>query len=238
MKHFWYTITLSIVFLGLLNWTAFAAQTKIPPSAEAPASTDAEKKKPKSPYVTALEGTKLIGDGLVTAYKKDDSFLIELPKNLIGRLFLWYSEAVSLPTEAVSSGLEAVADTEGRTTVVTFERHGSRILIRNHTPGYAKRVGADDPVSPYHYKRKINPIQVSVDDSSNGPIIAVLPVLGESPDGNILVDISKVFANDIESLTARSHVLSTGLMPVSVDPTRSYIADVNCLRTILIFDPI
>lgn len=226
MRQLFYIITLTILLLGLPNGSSFAAQTETAP--EAAASTDTEKKETKSPYITALEGTETIGNGLVTAYTKDDNTLIELPKDLMGRLLLWYSEAVSLPTEAVSGGgIKMGADIKAGTTVVTFERHGSRVFIRDHSPGYTKRVGTDDPVVSYSHKPKIQSIQNSVSKSTNGPIIAVLPVLGESPGGNILVDITQAFSKDIESLTARFQILGTGLMPAAVDATRSYISAVQ-----------
>ena len=155
IKQLFYIIALSMLLFGLPSGTTFADQSAKAP-AEAVTSAGAEKKKPKLPYAAALEGAEKIGDGIVTAYKKDDSTLIALPKDLMGRLFLWYSEAVSLPTEAVSeSGIKMGANVKTGTTVVTLERHGSRVFIRDHTPGYNKRVGTDDPVFSFG-----TPIQV------------------------------------------------------------------------------
>ncbi len=146
----------------------------------------------------------------------------------MGRLLLWYSEAVSLPAEAISdTGIKMGDAHKTGTTVVTLERQGQRVFIRDHTPGYNKREGGNDPVVSYNHPTKVTPIARSVSDMSTGPIMAVLPVLGESPDGNILVDITKAFSKDIESLTARFHIVSTGLMPAAVDPARSYISEVK-----------
>ena len=246
MKHFLSTLAV-LLFFGLLNSPASALQTSDTQPAAAPSVTPAEKtdqpaaavaaeqnksKKTPTGYDTALKEAKVIGTGCVTAYLKDDHTLIDLPKNILGRLLLWYSEAVRLPPAAVSAGGINLGAPSGQgATAVTLERQGKRILIRDHSPGFSKRGGSQDPVVPYDNGTVTSAIEQSVSEASNGPVIAVLPILGEGPDDTILVDITETFSKDIESLTARAQIMSTGLIPAAVDPARSYIADVKVFPT-------
>jgi hypothetical protein len=224
-----YLVVLIITIACLSSDIAFAAEKENVQS-ESVKKTNENKQAPKSPYAAFLEGSKVIGKGIVTAYSKKNSIAIELPKDFPGRLLLWYSEAVSLPAETVSGNIATGADAKTGTTVITMERQGQRILIRDHSPGYAKRVGSEDPVLPYTHNSKIQSIQISINNSTKGPVIAVLPIVGESPEGNILVDITKTFSQDIERLTARSQIFSTGRIPIAVDGNRSYISGVRVFK--------
>ncbi len=181
-----------------------------------------------TPYETLLEGATVLGVGCVTAYQVNDNTLIAIPEAMLGKLLVWHSEAVRLPTNAVSSnGVQMGADVQSGTTVVSLERRGSRIFMRNLTPGYAKRGGIDDAAESMVHSAQKRSIQISVDDATKGPIIAVLPVLAVGPQGEILADITQAFSTDIETFTARFHIVSTGLVPNSVDADRSYISQVK-----------
>lgn len=172
----------------------------------------------------ALASAQRIGNGAVTAYQLGDRTLFVLPHTAIDRLLLWYAEAVSLPPEAESvNGIEI-----GR-LVVSFEKHGDRIMVRDHTSGLGKRAGqaTREDAQPSYNKPQLLPIQVAVNDFSKGPVIAVFPILVQDADGNVLVDITKTFSNDIESLSAKYHIMSTGLSPGVVDPNRSYISRIK-----------
>jgi len=170
-----------------------------------------------------LANAQKIGDGAVAAYQLDGDILFVLSQKHFGKLILWYAEAAKLPAEAESlSGVEI-----GR-SIVTFEKHNGRVMVRDHTSGLGKRAGrADDNSRPSYNQPQVLPIQVAINDSSKGPIIAVFPIIAEDDSGNILVNVTKTFTGDVESLTARYHIQSTGFIPGDVDPERSYISKVT-----------
>ena len=123
----------------------------------------------------------------MAAYNLDGNTLFVLSQKHFGKLILWYAEAVSLPTEAVSfSGIEI-----GR-SVVTFERHDNRVMVRDHTSGMGKRAGrTNQNTQPSYNKPQRLPIQVTINDSSKDPVIAVFPIIAEDGNGNILVDMTQ-----------------------------------------------
>jgi hypothetical protein len=57
-----------------------------------------------------------------------------------------------------------------------------------------------------------------------------LPILAEA-EGQLLVDLTAAFSNDIDGLTASAHIVSAGMIPapigLTVDPSRSFIAEVD-----------
>ena len=57
--------------------------------------------------------------------------------------------------------------------------------------------------------------------------MAVVPVVGENSDGRILVDVTKLFSNDIETLSARKQVAFAKMKVKSFDPARSFIEELR-----------
>lgn len=211
MKTFIATLILAI-FLVAAATTTTAAQTNQEGVIVTP-----------DPFAEILENAVQIGSGTVTAYQKEGRTFFLLPSTVIGHLVLWYAEAASLPPEAKSiSGVEI-----GR-LVVTFEKVDNRLLVRDHTSGLYKRAGNAylDPFPALHKPQRL-PIQVAINDFNKGPVVTVFPILAEDDQGNLLVDITQTFINDIESLTAKYHVMSTGMQPGAVDPDRSYISRIK-----------
>ncbi len=237
------SVAAALCLIGLLAAGATAEQAPVPavppvpvastaPATPQPAAPAAvTQQQPASSYKTALEGAKVIGKGCVTAYFKEDHTMLALPGDITKRLLLWYSEAVRLPPKAVSQGGIITGPQSGQgATVITLERQGKRMFIRDHSPGYTKRSGSEDPGVPFDNQHP-DAIHRSVSETSNGPIIAVLPIIADGPNGEILVDITEAFSKDIESLSARGQIITTGLIPAAVDPTRSYIASVKVFPT-------
>lgn len=178
-------------------------------------------------FKDVLGTAKRIDNGdVMPVYQLDGHTFFVLSQKNFGKLALWYAEAVSLPAEAESlSGIEI-----GR-SVVTFERHDNRVIVRDHTSGLGKRAGqATQREQPSYNKPQHLPIHVAINDSSKGPIIAVFPIIAEDDNGTILVDVTQTFTQDIESLTARDHIQSTGWIPVEVDQERSYISGVKAFH--------
>jgi hypothetical protein len=175
-------------------------------------------------YDEELAGSTLLGTGALTAYRKVDRFLLELRSEQFGRLALWHAEAVEMPTQAEG-------DNTVGTTVVSLQRNGSRVLILDRAPGFQKRPGR--PVSepggtgsaPRPEDEGVEPIQGAIAGNTSPPIIASLPIVAEGPDGRLLVDVTKLFSNDIESLSAKRQVEFSNMQVKAFDPDRSFIKE-------------
>ena len=205
-----------------------SSQALLPvPLAAQGASQPAGPQIPKA-FAAVVGDAKAIGPGPILAYRTKDQTLVSLPTILLDRLFFWYVEAARFPEAAVAKDGNAVAE-----AVVTLERQGSRLMVRDRMPAFQKRspsgVPTGDPgqVDP---RRSNAPIDVAIDAAALGPVIAALPIVAEA-DGRILVDITATFSTDIDGLTAAPHVASAGVVPapigLTVDAARSYIADVD-----------
>jgi len=180
-------------------------------------------KQPAAPATieAALSGAKQTGEGVVEAYTKGDNTLLVLPKQAFERLFLWYSETVTVPTGVVS-GLALGG------SVIQLQHRGNVVFLRDRTAGFGNRVpGYQDPRPGQETGARIDPITLSVRRANEPPIMGILPVLATAPDGRVLVDITKFFSNDIENKSARSQVIAAGLVPVQVNPAASYITSVR-----------
>lgn len=176
---------------------------------------------PTNTIEKALEGAKKVGEGVVAAYSKGDATLLVLPKTAFERLFLWYAEFVSVPTGVINH-----LNIGGAT--VQFERHRNRVFIRDLTAAFGNRVAArQDPLPGQPEGAVISRMELSVRRANEPPVIGILPVVASAPDGRVLVDVSKLFADDIETMSVRPLVLKTGLMPAAVNPQASYITSVR-----------
>lgn len=169
-----------------------------------------------------------IGRGPLVAYQRDGRTLVSLPVPMLDRLYFWYVEAARFPPAAVALEGNSVSE-----AVVTLERQGPRLLVRDRTPAYQKRSPSGVPTSePFEVdpRRASAPIELAIDGAALGPVLVALPIVAEG-DGNLLVDITDAFSTDIDGLTAAHHIASAGMVPapipITVDPARSWIADVD-----------
>jgi hypothetical protein len=184
---------------------------------------------PSSRCEEELSSATLLGSedsGGPSAYRKGDRFLLKLNSQRFGRLILWHAEAIEMPTQ--SNG-----DNEIGTTVVSLERQGGSILVRDRAPGFQKRTSrsntqSDDTGSePRPADAGADPIYQAIAGNTSAPIMAVIPVVCEGPQGLVVVDITKLFSNDIETLSAKKQVAFAKMQVKSVDSTRSFIKEVR-----------
>lgn len=177
--------------------------------------------KEASAITAALINAKSIGKGVVDVYSKDGKTLLVLPKAVFDRMFLWYSETVTVPT-----GADDHLWLGG--SIVQFQRRGDKVFIRDLTAGLGNRIGGTQaPEIGSNAGAKINPIAIAVRRANEPPVAAVLPVVAAGDDGSVLVDITTLFSNDIDFMSARSQVVKAGLVPAQVNPAASYITSVR-----------
>jgi hypothetical protein len=200
-----------------------------PAVGSAQAQDIAGREAPSSRCEEELSSATLLGSedaGGPSAYRKGDRFLLKLNSERFGRLILWHAEAIEMPTQ--SNG-----DNEIGTTVVSLERQGGWILVRDRSPGFQKRAGrsstqSDDTGSePRPADAGADPIYQAIAGNTSAPIMAVIPVVCDGPQGLVVVDITKLFSNDIETLSAKKQVAFAKMQVKSADPTRSFIKEVR-----------
>ncbi|MCE3002835.1 MAG: zinc-dependent metalloprotease [Xanthomonadaceae bacterium] len=196
-------------------------------SATAAVAQDAPPPLPRA-FAASVGDAPPIGRGPLLAYRTKERVLLSVPLPLLDRLFFWYVEAARFPPTAIAVQGNSVAE-----AVVTLERQGSRLLVRDRSPAFSKRspsgVPAGDGVE-VDPRRASAPIERAIDAAALGPVVVALPIIAEG-EGRLLVDITDAFSTDIDGLTATHHIASAGLVPapipITVDPARSFIADVD-----------
>ncbi|OPZ13463.1 MAG: hypothetical protein BWZ07_00523 [Alphaproteobacteria bacterium ADurb.BinA280] len=208
-----------VLLLGCgIGWHGYAAEARDPAT---PAAFD-----------RLIGDAKATGDGPLRAYAGKQQTLLSLPTALEGRLLFWYVEAARFPESAVATLGNEVAG-----AVVVLEQHGDRLMVRDRSPAFQKRSGSGVPRAEsidIDERRSSAAIDTAIDGVALGPIIAVFPILAEA-EGRWLIDLTATFSNDIDGLTATNHILQSGLVPapigLTVDPTRSFISDIDAYPT-------
>ncbi|MBS1723625.1 MAG: zinc-dependent metalloprotease [Armatimonadetes bacterium] len=170
------------------------------PQEKAVKAEDKKQEEKKDPYQDAIKDYKK-SEGVFTVFQKDDSYLFQIPTNLIGRDFLWTTELKKTPTGMFNGSPVG----EG---MVRFELRGDRLLLRSVGVNVVATDGEE--------------IKRAVDFSNVDPIIKSFPVKAKAPDGAPLIDVSSYFKGDIAEFSAKG-----SLGGAMIDPERSYIESVK-----------
>lgn len=184
-----------------------------------------------------LQGAERVGAGRITAYRKDGHVLLSIPKDAFGQAMLWYAEVVAAPPEFVANNGMQVAN-----QVVQLERKPGMVIIRDMSGKVTNRSGAERPSEPGTKSgmadtgisssfQKVRPIDLAIEQTKVGPALAVLPILASAADGSVVVDATKTFSAEVASISPRSMLATLGVMPVAVDPERSYIESVRAFSS-------
>lgn len=167
-----------------------------------------------------------IQEGVFTIYQVGDFWFMEIPAELLGRPFYWYSELSQAPAMLVSGdGMASIGE-----KMVTFERAGQSVLVRELSSVSARRNSGDDPA-----------LDRAVTESALPAVLLSLPVLDESPDGNPVVDLGMVMGGDLADFSA-SQVFSQRGGHAQFDPMRSRVVEMDAypdnlgISSLLTFD--
>ena len=145
-------------------------------------------------------------DGIFKVHKVKDKYYYEIPKEQLGKEFLWVTQ-IARTTLGVGYGGQAL----GR-RVVEWERNDNRILLR--TINY--NVVAD-PKST---------IAEAVRNANNNTILMSFPVAAWGPNESAVIDVTRLFTTDLFELSARQRLNAT-----TMDATRTYIDRVSTFPT-------
>lgn len=157
-----------------------------------------------------------ISDGPVQILTKEAKHFLSLPPDVFDRTLVWSAEVARYPADAIS-----LTRTEIATRAIKLERQGKRVLVRSLSSGSIRTTGtAEFPTEDL----KMTPINIAFANAQIGPVLLSFDILAESPEGRILLDATGPFTSDIADYSVKGQLSTTGIAPIAVDPTRSYIA--------------
>lgn len=192
----------------MLNWMTLAAASaalghtalESPKVQDKPTTPPAQTKAEDDPYQKAIKDMDA-KSGLFRVFRKDETLLLEIPKELLGRELLWWIELKEAPNGSYSG--TAVS---GR--VVKFEMRGEKLLMKDVDSNTVAK-GGDD-------------IARAVKKSNVEPIIAVFDLKAKNKDGSPLIDAGRLFRSELPELPIGSAVGGMG-----ADPSRTFLEKAN-----------
>jgi hypothetical protein len=156
--------------------TAQGQDTAARPGGAAPAA------RPYARVITSAAETK---EGLFKVHRVDDKLFFEIPRSELGKEILVVQRtAAGGSTSGFFGG--------GPTRVVSFEREGNRLLLRQHSFG----ITADSARA----------IARAVDALNYGPIIASFNIESWGPDSAAVIDATKLFTTNINEFASVTQV--------------------------------
>lgn len=195
-------MALSAVFAGASAQTPptpTPAQQDKPAAPQTPTPPKPERKlgDPK-PYEDVVTKEAVSQDGMFKVHRIDDKVLWEIPKEMLGREFLWQTELAE-----VGAGLGGYNGAGIETHVIRFARRNNKLQVKrvDHSVAAEGEKGIETAV-------KINNVE---------PIIQTFNVEAESKTGGMVIDVTSMFAGDPPE-TGVGMVAGGG-----IDPGRSYI---------------
>lgn len=191
-----------------------------------------------APSVEAvLARAEALGQGRLQAYRVGGDHVLVVPPDALGRLLVWYTEVVGVPAGMVANdGLEVT------NMLVRLERQGAFIHVRDLSAQQRRRSGrppgerlpdtqaptrAGAPREVHTKDRKLRPIEIALGALETGPIVASLPIVGMTAAGAAVVNATPVFGTDIAAATGSLFIARGGILPVAVDPAKSWIERVR-----------
>jgi hypothetical protein len=136
-------------------------------------------------------------DGVFTVHRIRDRVYYEIPKDKLGREFLWVSQ-IAKTTLGAGYGGQAAGN-----RVVKWERRGDRVLLR--------AVSYDVVADP------ASPIAKAVEAANNNPIVMAFNVEAER-EGNPVIEVTRLFTSDVPEFSGRTRVGARAF-----DASRSFV---------------
>ena len=121
-------------------------------------------------------------EGVFKVWTKGETILFEIPTEMLGREFFWYSELRQAPTGSFSGS-------GANEKVIRWEQRGDKVLLR--TIDYSTRA------------RDGGGALVSVLQSNFSPIAAAFDVKARAENGAPVIDATKLYKTDIPEFGAR-----------------------------------
>jgi hypothetical protein len=152
-----------------------------------------------------------VHEGVFTIYQLGDLWFAEIPTELLGQPFYWYSELSQVPSTMMAGyGMASIGE-----KVVTFERAGWKVLVREQSSVSARRNLGDDAS-----------LDRAVLESTLPAVLFSLPVVDESPTGAALIDLGTLLGNDLADFSV-SQIYSRHGGDAQFDPERSRVVEMD-----------
>jgi len=150
------------------------------------------------PYERVITKDAKSDDGVFTVHRVKDRVYYEIPKDRLGREFLWVSQ-IAKTTLGAGYGGQAAGN-----RVIRWERRGDRILLR----AIAYDVVADSG----------SPIARAVEASNYSPIVMAFNIEALGKDDAAVIDVTRLFTTDVPEFSGRTRVGARAF-----DATRSFV---------------
>ncbi|MDX1984347.1 MAG: zinc-dependent metalloprotease [Bryobacteraceae bacterium] len=181
--------------------TAFLALAQDSPKpAESPKPAAEAKPTPgePKPYDKVITKDAVTQKGLFAVHKVKDKHYFEIPATQLGKEMLVVVSFKTAGASLVYGGQEI------GNRVVTWERRGNRVLLRNVS--HEIRADAKDPISQ------------AVRSSNEHSIIMSFTLEAEGKDGALVIDVGRLFTSEVTEFSARRRMGARGF-----DGSRSFI---------------
>lgn len=150
------------------------------------------------PYDKVITKDAKSDKGIFTVHHIKDKFYYEIPKNELGKEFLWVSQ-IAKTTLGVGYGGQAMGN-----RVIKWDRYGNRIFLKS--VNY-------EMVADSH-----SPIAKAVQAANNDAIIMAFNIEAFGPDDSCVIDVTRLFSTDVIELSATARLRARNM-----DPARSFI---------------
>ncbi|HXC69161.1 MAG TPA: zinc-dependent metalloprotease [Pyrinomonadaceae bacterium] len=158
------------------------------------------------PYDRVITKEAKSDEGIFTIHTIKEKVYYEIPKNELGKEFLWVSQ-IAKTTLGVGYGGQAAGN-----RVVKWERKGNRILLRN----IVYDVVADPKL----------PVSRAVQAANNDTIIMAFNIEAFGKDDSAVIDATRLFTTEVTEFSARSRLRARGF-----DASRSFIEKTKSFPT-------
>ncbi len=167
-------------------------------------AADTTAKKPKNEYADLIKKGGTVKEGLFTVRHIQDKWYFEIPDTLLGRYMMCVTRYTAVP-----QNFGKYAGEEVNEATVYFEKHDHKTLFMR---AYVLTQLADSA------DRISRTLQASTID----PIVASFKILGNSPEGKSVVDVTDLFKKDNKLMANVTQGM--GMPKLSgLSPDRSYI---------------
>jgi hypothetical protein len=150
------------------------------------------------PYDRVITKDAKSDDGIFTVHRIKDRVFYEIPKERLGREFLWVSQ-IAKTTLGAGYGGQAAGN-----RVVRWERRGDRILLR--------AVSYDVIADPS------TPIARAVEAANYNPILMAFNIEAIGKDDAAVIDVTRLFTTDVPEFSGRTRVGARAF-----DASRSFV---------------
>lgn len=158
------------------------------------------------PYDKVITKEAKSDDGIFTIHTIKEKIYYEIPRNELGKEFLWVSQ-IARTTLGVGYGGQAAGN-----RVVKWERKNNRILLRN----VSYEVVADPKL----------PVARAVQAANNDTIIMAFNIEALGKDEAAVIDVTKLFTTEVTEFSARTRLRARGF-----DAARSFIEKTKSFPT-------